>query len=43
MKQSKNKPSVTNVVVNSITALSLDNSNDIAYSTQGYSDYFKQF
>jgi len=35
MKQSKNKPSVTNVVVKSITALSLDNSNDIAYSTQG--------
>jgi hypothetical protein len=35
MKQSKNKPSVTNVVVNSITALNLENSNDIAYSTQG--------
>jgi len=35
MKQDKNKPSVTNVVVNSITALNLDNSNDIAYSTQG--------
>jgi len=35
MKQSKNKPSVTNVVVNSITALNLDNSNDITYSTQG--------
>ncbi len=35
MKQAKNKPSVTNVVVNSITALSLDNSNNLAYSTQG--------
>ena len=35
MKQSKNKPSVTNVVVNSITTLNPDNSNDLAYSTQG--------
>ena len=35
MKQSKNKPSVTNVVVNSITTLNPDNSNNLAYSTQG--------
>jgi len=35
MKQAKNKPSVTHVVVNSITALNLDNSNNLAYSTQG--------
>jgi len=35
MKQSKNKLSVIGVVVNSVTALNLDNSNDITYSTQG--------
>ena len=35
MKQSKNKLSVIGVVVNSVTALNLDNSRDITYSTQG--------
>ena len=36
MKQSKNKPSVTNVVINSIKALNLENGGkNIAYSTQG--------
>jgi len=35
MKQLKNKPSPTNVVVNSIKALNLENSGNTTYSTQG--------
>jgi hypothetical protein len=35
MKQLKNKPSPTNVVINSIKALNLENSGNLTYSTQG--------